>query len=117
MNVVRFRVEVDSGDRVDAVAGEVEERLIVLDPVGEVQAAPEEPRDIGQIVTAVAGAVAIAKGGTALVAQLRELVAGLKKLVGEIDGLRRVVIEVGSREVEVGEIGDEDIAELAASAS
>lgn len=112
MNTVRFRMELDEPAQAEQLARLVEQRLAQLEPVAQVQAAPEQPRDLGTVVSAIAGAVAIAKGGTMLIGHLRELVAELKGLVEELDGLRRVVIEVGSREVELGALGDQEFDEI-----
>ncbi|GAA4699084.1 hypothetical protein [Phytohabitans rumicis] len=115
MNVVRFHIELADPGQADAVAAAVRERLGQLDGVDRVQAAPTETRDLATVIAVVAAAVAFTRSGGDLVASLRHLVQELQGLVTDLRGLKRVVLNVDGEEVDIDQMDDEQLAALAAA--
>jgi hypothetical protein len=115
MTVVRFRVKLEDAADAAGVAGAIEERLGRLEAVDEVRAAPERPQAIGEIVIAVTAAAAITRGGRDVVVALRETIAELRGLVEEWRGFRRtLLVEVDGRELDVRQVGEPELAAIAA---
>jgi hypothetical protein len=114
MTVVRFRVPLEDPEEAEEVAALLEARLGGLEAVDEVQAEPEEPQAIGEIVMVVAGAVAVTRGGRDIVASLRQTVDELKALVESWRGLKRtILVEVADDEVDVREVGERELETIA----
>lgn len=118
MDPVMFRVELEDPAQADAVAQLVEQRLGGLDAIDAVQAEPEELRGLATAVTVVAAAVGFARsrgvgGRKQLVAQARRFIEELEALVDDHPGISRVVIAVGAEEIDLAEVSDEQIAEIA----
>lgn len=113
MNPVMFRLELEDPERAEEIAALVEQRFAALEDIDQVQAEPEELRDLATAVTVVAAAVMFAKGGTELVVQARRFIEELKGLLGDIPGLGRAVVVVGAEEVDIDEVSDAQVAEIA----
>jgi len=88
-----------------AVVPEIED---VTTDVVEVAAGFADP------VTLIAAAVVLTKGGTTLVASLRELIAELKGLREDVHGLKAIRAKVGGKEVALDDIDPDQWAAQAA---
>lgn len=113
-----LRVEFDDEAAAEQAAALLEQRLGELDDVADAQATMLEPRDALTAITAIGIAIAITKTSTELVAQLRRLVAEIQGLVSDIRPARRAVIESDSGEIEVdADISDDELELIAESAT
>jgi hypothetical protein len=114
MTVVYFHVQLGDQAEAEDVARELEQRLGALDAVESVHAEPSEPQVLAEIATMVAAAVVITRGGRDIVMSVRETVDELRHLVESWRKLRRTIfIEVDGKELDVRDVGDEEIERLA----
>jgi len=110
---VLFHLELSDEQNVDGKAEAIQQRLSELDSVNDVEAVREEPRLTGlEVVAAIAVGIQIAKGGNELVAQLRKLIPEIRRLIGDIKGVKNIVVEVGGKRVPVGELNDQHLEEI-----
>lgn len=103
-------------DREEAatVAQALEKRLGQLPGVAEAEALPEESRLTGlEIVGAISAAVVVVRHGRELVTELNKLLPELRKLVGEIKGLKNAFVEVGAKRVPLDQLTQAQVEELA----
>ena len=116
MTVVRVRVRLEHEAEAQVVAAELEQRLAALDGVDEVSAAPERPQGMGDVLMAVTAAVAITRGGRDAIVYVREALNELRGIVDDWRGSgRTVLVEVEDDEVDVREIGEPEVAAIAAA--
>lgn len=112
-----LRVEFDDEAAAEQAAALLEQRLGALDDVADAQATVLEQRDPLTAITAIGVAIAITKTSTELVAQLRRLVAEIQGLVGDIRSVRRAIIESDDGEIDVdADISDDELELIAGSA-
>ena len=115
MTVVRFRVRLEDEAEAAAVAAQIEERLAPLEGVEEVSAAPERPQGMGDVLMAVTAAVAITRGGRDAIVYVRQALAELRGLVDDWRGSgRTVLVEVEDDELDVRDVGESEVAAIAA---
>jgi hypothetical protein len=115
MTVVRLRVRLEDEAEAEAVAAQIEERLAPLEGVDEVSAAPERPQGMADVLMAVTAAVAITRGGRDAIVYVRQALNELRGLVDDWRGSgRTVLVEVEDEEVDVRDVGEREVAAIAA---
>jgi hypothetical protein len=114
MAQVNFLFEFADDQHLDESAQTIEQQLDKVESVQEVSAIPEKPRITGlEIAAAIAVTALIVHNSGDLVKAVRELVTEVKKLMVEIHDLKQVYISIAGRRVDVTEITDKQIQELA----
>lgn len=112
---VYFHVEVDEGVDRHAVAAELQRRVAALENVAESEATPDETQLTGaEIVAGIALGVAVIKGGKQLTVELKSLIDAVAEAVRSIHGLKKAVVELSDRTVPLEEVGEGEVAALAA---
>lgn len=112
-----LRVEFDDDAAAEQAVALFEQRLSDLEDVAEARATVLEQRDPLTAIAAIGVAVAITKTSTELVAQLRRLVAEIQGLVTDIKSARRAVIESDDGDIEIdADITDDELERIAESA-
>jgi hypothetical protein len=96
-----LRVEFDDDAADEQAVALLEQRLSELDDVASARAIVLEQRDPLTALTAIGVAIAITKTSAELVAQLRRLVAEIQGLVTDIKSARRAVVESDSGDIEI----------------
>jgi copper chaperone CopZ len=111
---IALRFEFDKGTDLAQAADAIRERLSNVDGVSGVYADPEEPRITGlEIVAAIAVTIEVVQSVRRGVTELRKLLRELKALSSEVRGVQNVKLEVGKRKVPIGDVGEDDLKELA----
>jgi hypothetical protein len=115
MTVVRFRVRLEDEAEAEAVAAQIEQRLGPLEGVDKLSAAPERPQGMAEVLMTVTAAAAITRGGRDTIVYVREALAELRGLADDWRGSgRTVLVEVEDDEVDVRDVGDDEVAAIAA---
>lgn len=105
--------EFEPGADLEAAASELRERLAALDTVEAVDARPEDARITGlEIAGAIAVGIQIVHGSTKILAEMRRLIVELKRLHGEVKGLRTIAVDVKTKPVKIDQVTDDDLTHL-----
>jgi hypothetical protein len=114
MSEIVFHFELEDGVAPTAMAPVLEERLAGLDGVEEAETAPEEQRmDVVEAAALVAGVVALARGGADLLAAVRAIIREVRGIVEELGGVRKAFVEIDGERVDVAELDDARLQQLA----
>jgi hypothetical protein len=115
-STILLRVEFDDQDAAREAVQLLEQRLGQLDDVASAKATVLEQRDPLTVIGAIGVAIAITRGSTDLVAQLRHLITEIRGLVTDIRPVRRAVIESDNGDIEVrNAVSDEELTAIAES--
>jgi hypothetical protein len=83
----------------------IADRLAIVPEIEDVSAdVVEVTAGFADPVTLIAAAVVLTKGGTTLVASLRELIAELKGLRDDVHGVKAIRAKVGGKEVALDDV-------------
>jgi hypothetical protein len=98
MEALTIHFEVEPGFDADALVLRVAEELGRIDGVQAAEADVEDERiGIAEAGLVIAGIVMLTKSARQGVDELRQLVASLRELVKEVDGLRGAALDLGGR--------------------
>lgn len=113
MKVISFDVELDDPEAADAVAAALRDRLTSLDEVEQANLKASTTRDLGSVIVVVGTVVLIARGSADVLGEARRVIANLRGLIEEVDGLRRILVDLRDRQVELDALDDADDEEIA----
>jgi hypothetical protein len=94
--------------QLEGVQKQLRERLNALDTVQEVATHPEEMRVTGaEVIAAISTTIVIVQNTQNLVEQTRKLFASINRLIREIRGLRRVLVDCEDERIPIAPLTDE----------
>jgi NurA-like 5'-3' nuclease len=111
---LHFHLEVEEGTDREAVAREIQEKLLQIAEVEDAGARPVNSRVTGvEIAAGIVVVVAIVKGANEVTDELNKLLPKIKDLIINIKEIKKVVVEVGDESVDIEKADEAVIEQLA----